>query len=75
MEDTLTRNCYTTKGLTGIVGVKPRERRALFKQELCVERAVDLHAEVHKYSGAIWLPPATNSRSRWVNEPSSRRTS
>ena len=43
---TLTRNGYTTKVLTEMLGVKPGELRALFKQELGAERARDLKEQM-----------------------------
>jgi len=46
VEATLTRNGYTTKVLTEMLGVKPGELRALFKQELGAERARDLKEQM-----------------------------
>ncbi len=46
VEATLTSKGYTTKVLTEMLGVKPGQLRALFKQELGAERARDFKEQM-----------------------------
>lgn len=46
VEATLNRNGYTTKVLTGMLGVKAGEPRGLFKNELSAERTRDLKEQM-----------------------------
>jgi len=46
VEATLTRHGYTSKVLTELLGVKPAELRALFRQDLPADRARDLKEQM-----------------------------